>query len=61
MSLMSLAYIYAYNMYWTVAEDSSSSTAEATDAALAMTWKEAHYMDKDHDMDEDDMYTLFGF
>ena len=104
MMLMGLSYIYVYNMYWTIAEDSASSTAEITDAALALSWMkrgktvemafgghymlalykhhknwmmaqwmsldeetkaawmEKHEMDKeDHDMDEDDMYTLFGF
>ena len=103
MMIMGLAYIYAYNMYWTVKEDSSSSSAEILDATNAMAWmkrckiaqmafgghymlalykhhkawmvaqwmalpeetqdawKEKHEMDKDHDMDEDDMYALFGF
>ena len=107
MMLMGLSYIYVYNMYWTIAEDSASSNAEITDAELAMGWMKrmktaemafkGHYMlalykhhkhwmmaqwmsldeetkaawmenyemDKeDHDMDdmdEDDMYALFGF
>ena len=104
MGIMGLAYVYVFNMYWTVAEDSASSAAEILDATTAMgwmkraktvemafgghymlvlymhhkdwmmaqwmsldeetkaAWMEKHEMDKeDHDMDEDDMYTLFGF
>ena len=107
MMLMGLSYIYVYNMYWTIAEDSASSNAEIADAELAMgwmkrmktaemafkghymlalykhhknwmmaqwmsldeetkaAWMEKHEMGKeDHDMDdmdEDDMYALFGF
>ena len=102
--IMGLAYVYVYNMYWDIAEDSDSSVAEAADADAAMSWMkkmktasmafgghymlalykhhkhwmmaqwmsldeetkaawmEKHEMDKeDHDMDEDDMYALFGF
>ena len=54
MMLMGLGWMYSYNMYWDIAEDSSSSNAEATDAALALTLLEkeklvdmafgAHYM-----------------
>ena len=102
--IMGMAYVYVYNEYWTIAEDSTSTAAEITDATLALTWMkrmktvemafkghymlalyknhknwmmaqwmsldeetkaawmEKHEMDKeDHDMDEDDMYALFGF
>ena len=38
--IMSLAYIYAYNMYWEIAEDSDSSAAEIADAELAYGWME---------------------
>ena len=99
--LMGLAYLYSYNVYWDLVEDTSNSNAIRTDAALAMSymelrkkvemvfgtffmfalyrnhqnwmmaqwmglpeetqeaWKESKEMDGD--MDEDDMYTLFGF
>lgn len=30
--IMSLAYMYVYNMYWEIAEDSDSSVAEIADA-----------------------------
>ena len=103
MGIMGLSYVYVYNMYWDIAEDSTDA-AEVADAAVAMgwmkqgktvdmafgghymlalykhhkhwmmaqwmsldeetkaAWMEKHEMDKeDHDMDEDDMYTLFGF
>ena len=36
--LYGLVYIYGFNAYWTVAEDSSSSTAEVTDAVAAMAF-----------------------
>ena len=104
MLIYGLVYIYGYNAYWTVAEDSSASTAEVTDAEASlvflkwrktvlmtlssanmlplyihfkpwmmaqwvslpeetqMEWKEKKAMDKDHEMEEDEMmYTLFGF
>ena len=35
-----LVYIYGYNAYWTVNEDSSSSAAELADAAASMTFLE---------------------
>ena len=38
--IMSLAYIYVYNMYWEIAEDSDSSAAEIADAELAYGWME---------------------
>ena len=99
-----LVYIYGFNAYWTVAEDSTSTSAEITDANNAMVflelrkeiltafgsaymltlymhskpwmmaqwlalpeetqmaWKEKNGMDKDHEMEEDEMMsTLFGF
>ena len=99
--LMGLAYLYSYNVYWDLVEDTSNSTAIRTDAAAAMGYMElrknvnmvfgSHYMfalyknhknwmmaqwmglpeetqmamkesmHKEGDMDEDDMYTLFGF
>ena len=38
MGIMGMAYVYVYNMYWTIAEDADSSAAEITDAALALSW-----------------------
>merc|ERR1719362_646562 len=38
MGIMGLAYVYVFNMYWTVAEDSASSAAEILDATTAMGW-----------------------